>query len=94
MLGIVLTLLVHMQIQTVFRAGNSNVVAIPKSLGDKFGINHGRKVTIDEIPDVGIVIKRVVSGPSATKSDKVGNEFQKWLKGAMKEDAEILDELA
>jgi antitoxin component of MazEF toxin-antitoxin module len=83
-----------MQTQTVFKAGNSNVVAIPKSLGDKYGISHGKKVVVDEIPDVGIVIRRAVKAKPVSKDAKVDLEFQKWLEGAMKEDAEILDKLA
>ncbi len=83
-----------MQIQTVFRAGNSNVVSIPKTLGNKYGINHGKKVVIDEIPEVGIVIKKAVKAAPHKKETKVTKEFQKWLERALNEDAEILDKLA
>ncbi len=75
-----------MQIQTVFRAGNSNVVALPKDLEFKFG----DKVTINKLND-GLLIEKV----KKEKSKKaVTKEFQKWLKNVLKEDKEILDELA
>lgn len=84
-----------MQEQVVFRAGNSNVVAIPKSVGDKFGIKNGAKVTVEEIPEInGVLIKRLVKASRKSQSQGVTPEFKKWLKEALKEDGEILDELA
>ncbi len=83
-----------MQIQTVFRAGNSDVVAIPKSLKEKYGITSGKKILIGDLADVGIVIKKVSKVRAKVEEDKVGKEFQKWLKGAIEEDAQILDQLA
>lgn len=83
-----------MQLQTVFRAGNSDVVAIPKLLKEKYGITSGKKILIGDLPDVGIVIKKASKASTRTGDDKVGGEFQRWLKGAMKEDAQILDQLA
>lgn len=80
--------------QTVFRAGNSNVVAIPKSMGDKYGIKMGAKVTIEELPEAGGVLIRKTSKPAKKISSGVTPEFRKWLKEALKEDAEILDDLA
>lgn len=81
--------------QTVFRAGNSNVVAIPKAVGDKYGIKTGAKVTIEEVPEAGGVLIKRASKPSKKRlSSGITPEFKKWLKEALKEDAEILDELA
>ena len=37
-----------MQTQTVFKAGNSDVVAIPKSLGKDTGITSGKKVVVKQ----------------------------------------------
>jgi antitoxin component of MazEF toxin-antitoxin module len=83
-----------MQIQTVFRAGNSDVVTIPKFIGDDFGIKTGQKVIVDKAPNgEGILIRRVDKTLKAGGT-KVGLEFKKWLKKALVEDKEILDELA
>lgn len=82
-----------MQIQTVFRAGNSNVVAIPKSIGDSAGIKSGQKVIVEELPDGnGVVVRKMTK--VSKKREGVNREFKKWLKEALEEDAEILDELA
>lgn len=83
-----------MQLQTVFRAGNSNVVAIPKTLGDKYNISQGKKVMVDEILNVGIIIKKATKPNVSVTESAVSSEFKKWLKEATKEDAEILDQLA
>lgn len=84
-----------MQVQTVFRAGNSNVITIPSSLGDRYDIKNGRKVILEDVPEVnGILIKRAVKGTFPKKEEGVTKEFKLWLKQALEEDAEILDELA
>lgn len=36
-----------MQIQTVFKAGNSNVVTIPKSLSRQLGLKKGSRVVVE-----------------------------------------------
>ena len=83
-----------MQVQTVFKAGNSNVVAIPKSLGNDIGITSGKKVIVDRIEDK-IIIQEVSKTKTKKTSSSIADKgFKKWLKEALKEDAEILDELA
>lgn len=80
-----------MQIQTVFRAGNSDVVALPKSLGFK----SGDKVTLEKISDgEDVLIKKATKSKVSAAKTAVSSEFKKWLKEATKEDAEILDQLA
>ncbi len=79
-----------MQIQTVFQAGNSDVVALARELGFK----RGDKVVVEKIPsDENIVTIRKVSAPK-TKKSVSSTEFKKWLDNVLVEDAEILDELA
>lgn len=83
-----------MQTQTVFRVGNSDVVTIPKFIGDDFGIKTGQKVVVDKAPNgEGILIRKLVK-TLKTDETKVNLEFKKWLKDTLKEDKEILDELA
>lgn len=76
-------------IQTIFQAGNSDVVALPKELGFK----RGEKVVVEKGSDNGVVtIKKVsLKKSKGTVSDV---EFKKWLADVLEEDAEILDELA
>lgn len=86
-------MVITMRLQTVFRAGNSNVVAIPKELAEELGIKLGQKVFIDKTPDnEGVLIKttKKVKG----KKSRSQAEFKKWLKDVLQEDAKILDELA
>lgn len=82
-----------MQTQKVFRAGNSNVVAIPADLSQELGIKAGESVIVQKSP-VGKAI--LISKPQTEKSSKtkISAEFKKWLKEALEEDKEILDELA
>ena len=84
-----------MQIQTIFKAGNSGVVSIPKSLMEELGFEIGKKVIVGKNEEgTELIIRKVTKTKiSATKS-AVGSEFKKWLKEATKEDAEILDKLA
>ena len=81
-----------MQIQTVFKAGNSDVVAIPKYISSELGIKTGNKVLVKVIED-GVLIQKV-SKKKIKETAATTREFKKWLEGALKEDAEILDELA
>jgi len=67
-----------MQIQTIFKAGNSDVVSIPRDLADEYGDD--------------LIIKKVKK-INKSKS-KITTEFKSWLKSTLDEDGEILDELA
>lgn len=84
-----------MQIQTVFKAGNSNVVAIPREFVDDYGFNTGLQVVVNTY-DNGetLEIKKVKKTKPVKTSSKVSGEFKKWLSDALEEDSEILDELA
>ena len=84
-----------MQIQTVFKAGNSNVVAIPSEFVNDYGYNTGLQVMLNTY-DRGetLVIKKVIKTKSKKIDSNATNEFKKWLDSAMEENAEILDELA
>lgn len=80
-----------MQIQTVFRAGNSEVVSIPKSVRKELGIKKGQKVIVDIEGDKITIQKFSKKGSEATTHDK---NFKRWWKEFLKENAEILDKLA
>lgn len=82
-----------MQTQTIFRAGNSEVVSIPSNLADEYGYNQGLMVQVIPAGYSDDLIIRKVKKTKKTKS-KITSEFNKWLKSTLDEDKEILDELA
>ena len=77
-----------MQIQTVFRAGNSEVVALPKSLGFKFG----DKVVVDRGLEDGTAFVSKAEGKQKTSSITPG--FLSILDGINKRYGKALKELA
>ena len=83
-----------MQIQTVFKAGNSNVVAIPKNLSNELKIKPGQEVVVTKIPGEDAIIIKKATKTKKTKEGVINKEFKIWLDKALKEDREILDELA
>ncbi|OGM24497.1 hypothetical protein A2715_01065 [Candidatus Woesebacteria bacterium RIFCSPHIGHO2_01_FULL_39_32] len=83
-----------MQIQTVFKAGNSNVVAIPKDISKKLGLKKGSRVVVEATSDNRIVVSKAETKKKKATKDKISGEFKKWLDKVIKEDKEILDELA
>ena len=84
-----------MQTQTVFKAGNSNVVAIPSEFVNNYGYETGLQVMLNTYDDgETLVIKKVVKTKSKKTASKASREFEKWLDNAIEENEEILDELA
>jgi antitoxin component of MazEF toxin-antitoxin module len=84
-----------MQVQRIFKAGNSGVVAIPKDLMEELGFEIGKKVVVEKSSGgTQIVIKKVAKPEVLVTESAVDSEFKKWLKKATKEDAKILDQLA
>jgi putative addiction module antidote len=79
-----------MAIQSIFQAGNSNVVAIPKDLFEEMHLKTGEKVRVEKLGDDAIVVTKVAK----KKSVKKQAEFQKWLDQFITEDKELLGELA
>ena len=78
-----------MQTQVIFQAGNSSVVAIPKS----FGFERGEKVFVEKnSDDENVITVKKIQAKRQNKSAS-GAEFKKWLNNVLEEDAEILDEL-
>lgn len=89
-------IVITMQTQIIFQAGNSAVVAIPKDLMKDLKFSKGQKVEISKASDgESILIKKAGKTVSSSKKlPKVTAEFQKWMDTFMKENGEILDELA
>jgi antitoxin component of MazEF toxin-antitoxin module len=84
-----------MQVQKVFQAGNSQVVAIPKSISRDLSLKKGAKVVVDRVPNgEAFVVRKVSQLAKSVSSTEAKKEFDKWLKVFMKENGEILDELA
>jgi len=81
-------MVITMQIQTIFKAGNSNVVTIPSQLMQQLNFRVGEKVVVEKSPvGQGMVIKK--SGRV-----KYTDELGQWFKIFIKENGKILDELA
>jgi antitoxin component of MazEF toxin-antitoxin module len=79
--------------QRVFKAGNSGVVSIPRDLAEEYGYEYGLMVQV--VPSGygdDLIIRKVTKEKKETS--KISSEFKKWLKSAISEDKEILNELA
>ena len=86
-----------MQTQKIFKAGNSAAVVIPAHILKEIGLKHGQSITVQSVPDTNsIVIKKAESKTRSdrSKSSASKKEFKDWLDIFMKENGEILDELA
>jgi len=83
-----------MQAQTIYKTGNSSVVTIPSGYAEQYGYQPG--IQVQFIPGYGdsLVLEKINRSKVGKSSSKVSQEFNNWLKGALKEDAKILDELA
>lgn len=83
-----------MYTQKIFQAGNSSVVAIPRELLKKLNLKSGQSVVIKADPDAArLIIETSVPTQPVDKSASA-KEFQEWLDIFMKENSDILDELA
>ena len=81
-----------MYTQTVFKTGNSYAITIPKDILKELAIRKGQKVLVEKSPEGEAVIVRKATPRS--KKTVMSAEFRNWLKAVLKEDAQILDELA
>ena len=81
-----------MQIQTVFKAGNSDVVAIPPEVKKRTGLKTGSNIVVDVASDGKTVVITEV-GSKAAKSFITPN-FLNWLDNFNKEYGSALQELA
>ena len=80
-----------MQLQTIFKAGNSRVVAIPSNLGDDLGFLVGKKVNVTKSPDKKIIIS--LAGEN-TKTSSLTPEFLEWMDDFNKQYGPALKKLA
>lgn len=83
-----------MAVQTVFKAGNSNVVAIPKDIFEEMQFKTGQKVTIEKSKQENTLIIRKIKKTNKIRAKPLSKEFKSWLNKVLDEDKEILDELA
>lgn len=67
-------------------------MAIPKYLMEDLNLSVGSKVVVDKADNNSVIIKK--SSPPVAKKSPVDAAFKKWLDVFMKENGEILDELA
>jgi len=82
-----------MDYQVVFKAGNSNVVSIPKKISKELGLKPGVRVVVEKDNNNSVVVKKAENSQKTTKKAS-SKEFDKWLKNVLKEDEKLLDELS
>ena len=82
-----------MQIQKIFRAGNSDVVAIPKGLLREKNLKTGQEIIVEAAPFGDVIVIRKKQSKKSKSDAAVSKEFKKWLRNVLEEDKEILDEL-
>ena len=81
-----------MQITTLTQLGNSSATIIPSSILAESKWRRGQKFAIDYIQEAeGVFIRPIKKAAAPSRSEK---EFQSWLDKFLKEDADILNELA
>lgn len=79
--------------QRVIQIGNSAGIIIPSGIRKRMGLRKGSKVIVEQTPEgEGLVVMK--AGRRRSLKRVASKEFQRWLKQVIKEDAEILDELA
>ena len=82
-----------MQITKVTQLGNSDAVVLAAPLMQEAKWRRGQKVSVNYIPDAdGFLIRRIRK--DSQKPSRSEKELQQWLEGFLKEDADLLDELA
>lgn len=82
-----------MYTQTIYAAGNSLAITIPKEIVRKFNLKRGHRVTITPADQNRLVVE-TTSIAKPVKKAASEKEFQTWLAQTLEEDSEILDELA
>ena len=81
-----------MQVQTVFKAGNSDVVAIPQEIKRRTGVKTGTNIIVDVTSDgKTIVINKV---ENAGKKTFLSLDFFSWIEKFNKEYGSALKKLA
>lgn len=92
-------IVITMQTQTIFQAGNSSVVALPKDLMKDLKFKKGQKVTVSKLQDEeAIVIKKLIAKGAKTKDLRIKPsltpEFKQWLDQFVVEYKDVLQDLA
>jgi antitoxin component of MazEF toxin-antitoxin module len=75
----------------IFKAGNSEVVAIPRLILQEVGLGEGQRVVLEPLAEESAVIIRPLR---KKKQIPLKGEFRRWLSGFLQEDAALLRELA
>ena len=80
--------------QKIRPIGNSAAVILPKPLLEEGDVRIGTSVNITYKADMGGYFIEIPKKKTKQPSDKLSLEFQGWLNTFLKEDANLLDELA
>lgn len=82
-----------MATQTIFQAGNSPVVSIPKDLFKKLNLKIGQTVTVSKLKDSNDLIIHT-SPQTEDKKTPVTKEFREWMNKFVDDEKELLVELS
>lgn len=78
--------------QTIYQAGNSVAVTIPKNILEELKLKVGQKVIVEKSTQSNsMIISPVVK---VKVPNAIFGEFKKWLSGFLEEDKKLLQELA
>lgn len=81
-------------LQKIIKVGNSAAITIPKRYLESIGVRVGSPIIVSLDPNIKQLIVDVPEKKIKTKHAKLSHEFQGWLNAFLKEDANLLDELA
>ena len=81
-----------MRLQTVFKAGNSDVVAIPPEVKKRTGLKTGSNVVVDVASDGKTVV--ITEVDSKRNKSFITPSFLNWLDGFNRQYSSALQELA
>ncbi len=82
-----------MYTQTVYQAGNSTAVTIPKEIVRQLNLKPGSRVVVRPLEGNQFIVEKA-SPPKPVKKSASQEAHREWLKVFMEENSEILDELA
>ncbi len=81
-----------MQLQTIFKAGNSDVVALPLEVKKRTGLKTGSNIVVDVASDGKTVVISEVG--SKRNNSFITPNFLNWLDGFNRQYSSALQELA
>ena len=80
--------------QKIIRVGNSAAITIPKEVMETLGLRVGTKAVVTVQPEIRRLVVDIAPKKLHGVSAKLSQEFTAWLNSFLKEDTELIKELA